>query len=94
MTQSAYVDDKRLSGFAGHLAGFSRHVDRDVDLLLQELGRLSRTWQDESFEEFNSHVRRLAQEMLAFSQVSDHFSAHLQRKAEEAAQIHRGNIEP
>lgn len=92
MAGAVYVDPERLADFAAALKSFARRTDRDAGLLIEELGRLSRTWQDESYEEFQAHVRKLTEVLLSFVEEADGFSVHLNVKADQARQIHRGEM--
>lgn len=89
MSEQTHVDPEKLEDFALALKDYYGGVDRVADRLLAELGRLGRSWQDPAFEEFQAHVRRLAEVLLQFVGDAEGFSTYLVGKAGEAREIHR-----
>lgn len=92
MSEQVYVDPAKLQEFATHLKGFAVTTDKATDRLLAALGSLSRSWEDQAFEQFQQHVRGLAQTLMTFVGDADQFSAYLATKADEAKQIHQINL--
>lgn len=92
MSDQVYVNPKNLEEFSLQLKTFSATVDKDTDRLLSALGTLGHSWQDASYDQFEAHVRRLAQTLLSFCGEAEKFSAHLAKKAKEAEQIHQENL--
>ena len=91
MSNGAHVNPEKLERFAEDLTAFARRVDGRADELLTRLGSLSRTWEDEAFEEFKPHVKRLVETLLVFVQDASDFSTYLESKATDAKQIHGGS---
>ena len=91
MSEQAYVDPTKLEDFAVHLKGFAATTDKATDRLLTALSGLSRSWEDQAFEQFQQSVRGLAQTLLTFVGDAEGFSAYLTTKAVEAKAIHQMN---
>jgi uncharacterized protein YukE len=87
--EQAFVDPEKLAEFAGTLKSFSSTVDKLDDRLLSALGTLSRSWQDQEFDKFKQHLKRLNQTLLVFIPKAEGFAAHLTAMAEDAKRIHR-----
>jgi uncharacterized protein YukE len=92
MNEQVYVDPEKLQEFSIQLRGFAGATDRAVDRLTAALSGLGRSWEDPAFEQFQSHVRGLAQTLLVFVGEADKFSSYLGTKADEAKRIHHGSI--
>lgn len=88
-SEQIFVDPEKLAEFAVTLKSFSSTVDKIDDRLLRGLGTLSRTWQDQEFDKFKQHLKRLNQMLLGFIPKAEGFSAHLTTLAEDAKRIHR-----
>lgn len=91
MSNGAHVNPETLERFAQDLTGFARRVDGRADELLARLGKLSSSWEDEAFEEFQPHVKRLVETLLTFVQDAGTFASYLETKAAHARQIHGGS---
>jgi uncharacterized protein YukE len=91
MTNGAHVNPEKLERFAEDLTTLARRVDGRADELLARLGSLSRTWEDEAFEKFQPHVKRLVETLLVFVQDAGDFAKYLETKAADARQIHDGS---
>jgi uncharacterized protein YukE len=86
---NVYVDPNKIDEFARSLNNLSSVSDKQMSLLLQALGGLGHTWKDQAFDDFQTHVRRLALTLLNFSESTDKFSRYLVEKAQQAREIHR-----
>lgn len=91
MSEHAYVDPAKLEEFAVDLNGFAVATDNATDRLLTALSSLSRSWEDQAFDQFQQSVRGLAQTLLTFVGDAERFSVYLKNKSEEARQIHQMN---
>lgn len=91
MREQAYVNSEQLREFAFHLKGFAGATDKAKDRLITALSGLSRSWEDQQFQQFQQSVRGLAQTLLTFVDDAERFSVYLGTKADEAKQIHQMN---
>ena len=89
MDNEVYVDPNKIDEFARSLNDLSSVSDKQMTLLLQALGVLGRSWKDQAFDDFQTHVRRLALTLLNFSESTDKFSRYLVEKAQQAREIDR-----
>lgn len=88
MNEQAYIDPEKMAEFAMILKSFSSSVDKHDDRLLSALGTLSRSWQDQEFDKFKQHLKRLNQTLLVFIPKAESFAVHLTTMAEDAKRIH------
>ncbi len=89
MAESVYIDPSRAREFAGDLGSATCLYRQAVERLSGNLGRLSATWRDAQFEEFEREVKELRRGLVEYVAEADKAIAHLSNLAEHADEYHR-----